>query len=136
MMKDNLGFTLVELLAVIIILGILMSVGFAAFGRYKDKAVRQSFETMSSDAASAAEEYFMDYRTKNSVDFSTLVAEDYLTATVDPRDSKRTCGGEVEKQTVISGTTDDALDVIPLKVTIDCGNYTECKIYPGKKNCP
>ena len=60
-MKDKKGFTLVELLAVIVILGILSTVGVISYGRYLDKARKQSYDAMFESIYDASQNYMMDY---------------------------------------------------------------------------
>lgn len=54
------GFTLIELTASILILGILMLIGIAAITTYMDQSRKQAYDTMARSASEAAEEYIMD----------------------------------------------------------------------------
>jgi len=133
-LRNRNGFSLVELLAVIAILGILMGLAIGAYSRYKEKAIKESLDTMSKSAAEAADEYFMDHRVKSSVTFEVLVSEEYLPPPVDPRNANKVCSGKVEKQTPTGGE-DGKLEIVPLKVTVNCSNFTSCMIYPDKTKC-
>ncbi len=134
-MKNNSkGFTLVELLAVIAILGILMGLAIQAYSMYKKKAVNQSYETMSSNSASAAEEYFMDHMAATSVDFETLVKQEYLSDTVDPLNSSGKCTGTVMIMDNQDGDS-KKVGVVTLGVKMKCANFESCIIYPEKEEC-
>ena len=71
--KDNRGFSLAEILAVMIILIIIFSMGMTAYSRYKKQSTEKSYELMSKNAKSAAEEYFMDNLGVKEVSLQTLV---------------------------------------------------------------
>ena len=61
MRKNNKGFSLIELLGVMVILCILISSSVIAYSRYRKSARIQSYDTMASSAADAAAQYAMDY---------------------------------------------------------------------------
>lgn len=135
-MTNNKGFTLVELLAVFAVLSILMGVAIQAYSRYKEKAVNQSYATMSANSANAAEEYFMDHMASNEVEISKLVANNYLSEVVDPRDSSAKCDGKVTKiQSKIEKGNGKSVDYIPLKVELSCIRYDSCMVYPEVRKC-
>ena len=83
-MKNNKGFSLVELLAVLAILGILFVIGITAYSRYKVKARKQGYETMAKSASQAASEYKMDHPSATAVTFDTLHKNGYLSSLNDP----------------------------------------------------
>lgn len=133
-MKNSKGFTMVELLAVIVILGILLSMGISSYSRYRLQAIEQSYDTMSKSASSAAEEYFMDHLAATSVDFKTLVDEEYLKETVDPAKKEKNCTGEVSKYNIRKGDG-RKLDFISYKVEMNCFKHEACHVYPGGIPC-
>ncbi len=89
------GFSLVELLGTIVILGILSVSGILAYSRYKDKARTQAYDTLAESAMNAAEEYVMDNPYETEVNFDTLVLYDYLESSLDPGGSEEDCIGTV-----------------------------------------
>lgn len=133
-MRNSRGFSLVELLGTIVILGILSSIAIVALSRYQMQAANQAFDTMSKDAASAAEEYFMDHMNRDSVDIKTLVDEEYLSDTIDPRNKSTSCSGTVTKTSYAK--SGNSLETINLQVNLECTNFNSCKIYPGGDDCP
>ena len=91
----NKGFTMVELLAVIAILGIMVGIAMAAYTRYKDSTREKGYDIMAKSAISGAESYLMDNPTATEVDFNTLVDRGYLEDTIDPANSGGNCRGKV-----------------------------------------
>lgn len=126
------GFSLVELLGVLVILGILSATTILAYSKYKNKAINQSYETMLKDAASAAENYFLDNVNNDKVDIETLVNFNYLSKTIDPKNKNSNCTGKVYK-TIEKNK--NKLDKIIFKVEIQCTNKKLCKFFPDGTTC-
>ena len=124
-MKNNKGFSLVELLGVIVILGILMAAAMVAYTKYIDYSKKKSYRILRDSAISATENYMMDHPnvidTTTGVTFETLVDEEYLESATDPSEKSSQCKGEVR----LSGSSTDTkkLQVNYFKVTICCHNY-------------
>ena len=122
--KKQRGFSLVELLAVIAILGILSGIGITAYSRYQDKARQKAYDTLVESSISAAESYIMDHPGTTDVNFDTLVNKDYLENSKDAYDKANDCVGTV-RITPDVNTEDDQLVKNKFLVDICCanGNY-------------
>ena len=128
------GFTMVELLSVVVILGILLSISVVAYSKYKDKTSKNSYKMMHENAALAAENYFMDVPGSDNVTIADLVRYDYLATTVDPWDNEKICVGEVSIDSKIE-KQDDAIELYKYKVQLKCSQGCTCLIYPDKTPC-
>ena len=131
---NNKGFSLIELLGVVVILGILLSMGIAAYSRYRRQAAEDSYNIMSENAASAAEDYFMDNINEEGVTIEKLVQEEYLEKTVDPMFKDEVCTGTVNKFN-IQNTNGNAIESNTYKVVINCKKHSSCNIYPKSLEC-
>ena len=129
----NKGFTMVELLGTIVILGILMMIGIIAYSRYKDKAVNDAYNTLVSSASSAAEEYFMDFPTETTVSLEELLETGYIDNIHDPKSKETNCTGEVS---IIESSNTNAteIDTNAYKITISCSDYNYSKYYSNNKD--
>lgn len=147
------GFTLVEVLAVMIILGIMVTVGFGAYTRYKDKASKDALNVLLDNSASAAEEYFMEHPAAKKVTLENdgtnlgLVDLQLLENRNNPFSRGSLCTGTVTKfkpgevsedgkvrNNYITG--DDSLGMNMLMVELDCGvGHEYCYVYPDKRVC-
>ena len=82
----NKGFTFVELLAAITILGLLVMISIVSYSKFLAKAHLKYYKSQENLATSAGKQYFTDYRSelpkevgsKNSVTLETLYGKKYL----------------------------------------------------------
>lgn len=99
MKKNNKGFTLVELLGVMTIMGILMVVAIPAVTKYLTRSRNTSTDTMVKSAYEAMENYMMDndvligVGSSQTFDVSDLVKEQYLEPLKDPIGNEARCDG-------------------------------------------
>jgi len=93
------GFTMVELLAVITIIGVLSGVGVTAYSRYVSKTRNDAYDILAESAITAAEEYLMDHPTATDINFDTLVNNSYLESDMDPSNRGHSCTGTVRVAT-------------------------------------
>ena len=120
MKLNNKGFSFVELLAVVAILGILSGIAIGGYQRYVENAKKQSYNTLIDSSISAAESYFMNNPGETEVNFDDLVESSYLKNAIDPFNKNKTCEGTV-RMTTISGS-DNQLNTNNYIVDICCGN--------------
>jgi type IV pilus assembly protein PilA len=66
MMRKNEGFTLIELMIVIAIIGILAAIAIPQFSAYRMRSYNASSESDVRNAATAQEAYFVDFSTYGS----------------------------------------------------------------------
>ena len=126
---NNKGFTLVEILAVVAILGILSGLAIMAYQRYVDVTKKKAYSVMLESTQSAMDEYLMDHPGATSVTFEELYEGDYLERPTDPSDKSEMCRGKV----IIRPAEDQeegALDINEYKVIMCCSNY----LYTFKDN--
>ena len=136
-MKNNIsnkGFTLIEILGAIVILGILMGIGVISYTRYRRQAVETSYNLIKKNAVSAAENYFMDNVSEETVELHELVEKSYLDTVNDPEKKNKTCDGTV---TIIDKNISDgnSLQKNTYKVYLKCEKHTSCLIVPGNLEC-
>ncbi len=132
------GFTLVELLATIAIMGILSGVAIMGVNRYLTKSKKQAYDTMEKSAYDAAVNYVVEH----SVSFSgtegkwlalkTLVDEGYLENPIDPNKKGSSCADDGLSGVLIYNDNDkDALDQYIYEVRLKCpSGYTSNVKYP------
>lgn len=130
---NRYGFTMIEILAAITIMGILSSMGIIAYSRYHDSSIKKAYNLYSQNVASAAEEYFMSNNKETSVSLSTLVGDGYLESDIDPNSKEDVCTGTVIAES--SDISETAISSYTFKVTLNCSKYSGCKQYPGGSSC-
>jgi len=84
MLKQQEGFTLVELMIVVVILGILAGVGIQQYGRVQDTAKRNAHEANERLIKSAAQMFMLaESKTAADVNMAALLSGRYLDANPD-----------------------------------------------------
>ncbi len=128
-MKKN-GFTMVELLAVIIILGILTSMGVIAYTRYINRTQNKALDILAESSAKAAEQYFMDNPEEANVNIDVLENKGYLESIRDPRDETQSCSGTVRKTD--NAHDSNVLETSNYNVNLCCTDYNYTYSFPAK----
>ncbi len=124
------GFSLIEMLAVVAILGILSTVAVGAVSRFQHNARQQAYDTLTESASLAAESYYLTHPNATEVSFETLIEEGYLENATDPGHSDANCDGKVVITTNGSGVASELKDN-NYSVSVCCENYNYTYEYPN-----
>ena len=127
MKLNKKGFTLIEILATVAIMGILSGVAIMGVTRYIEKTQREAYEMMQKTVYDAAASYFQKNPSSNSVDTQTLLSEGYLETLQDPSNKNETCSGDVEITKTLGLAT--ALDSYTYTVKLQCKKYNETETF-------
>lgn len=117
------GFSLVELLGTITIMGILMGLAITAYSRYINGTRKKAYETLVQSSISAMEEYIVDHPTATTVTINDLYEKDYLERPTDPSSSENICDGKVTRTTTGAGGESSILPDENYTVVLCCINY-------------
>lgn len=129
--KNKKGFSIVEIMAVIVILGILIGISVPVVFRYIDKSSQQSYDTMARSAKEGVETYLMDTPSRSGkIRIKDLIDDGYLEKTVDPEDSSEFCDGSVEYN-LVKGASGEQLDEYNYKVNLCCTEYEKAYSFPS-----
>ena len=130
---NNKGFSMIELLGVIVIIGILAGLAIPAVTKYIGKTRDRAYDNLYESAYSAAQEKYMhDLENTDHIDYEIvrdLYNQGYMDKPIDPANNNSLCDGKVfiteDESTEVSEYT--------FKVQLDCTN--ECReYYSGKKS--
>ena len=127
-MKNNKGFTLIEILATVVIIGIISVASVVGYSQYLKSSRQKAYDLMAKSAANAAAEYSMDYMGTSRVTFDELTKGDYLEYPYDPSDKSKACTGEVLINKLADGI--DHLSEETYYVTVCCANYSYKYFFP------
>lgn len=129
------GFTLVELLAVITILGIVMAIAAGAVMLYLTNSRKQAMDQIASTAYDGAVMYWMDENLllnegeKRTVGIDTLYEDQRIDIPSDPYNTTTTCKGNVTVSNP-SGST-GGLNDYQYTVYVDCaGDHDKTYKFP------
>ncbi len=136
MKKNNLGFSLIELLAAITILGVIMGGAVIGVSRYLDRARNQSYESMEKGAYEAAQSYILDQNiilakgSSMTIPFDVLIDELYLEKPLDPAvKNGSVCKGSVDVSNPLSS---GELDNYQYHVLLKCSHHESEVDFPKK----
>ena len=129
---NNKGFTFVEILAVIVLIGILSSIAIIGVSRYRENAKNKDYEALAKSSYSAMEEYMMKHPYKKEVSLETLENGSFLSNRKDPGTKTTDCSGSVEVKMVTEGKN-GSMDENNYIVYLCCTNYKKKYTYPEGK---
>ena len=135
MKLNNKGFSLVELLGVMVILGIVLGLSIAQYRRHIYETIQKSYDLMAENMEYAAENYFIDHPLETSVTVEDLVELNYIEPVNDPSrqaNDDDLCEGKIRKKT-IEGEEEGALDKSELAVSVCCIDYAYTYRYPSNE---
>ena len=115
---NNKGFTLVEVLAVIAIIGILSGVAVMGVTKYLQESKNQAYDILAHSSAVATENYILDSgATDSKVAIKDLVDKGYLENRIDPANKNKKCSGSVF---IDRNETDETLSSNSYSVLLHC----------------
>lgn len=132
MKLNKKGFSLVELLAAIVILAIMITIATVAYSRYRQHAKQQGYDTLAKTASEAAAQYVMDNPEKViwDVSFKRLYEDGYMSSLSDPGIKNKQCKGDVVLRTMREENV-GTLDTKEYTVHVCCKNYNYTYVFPG-----
>ena len=128
MKLDKKGFTFVEILAAIVIVGILMSISIVGVSKYKENAKNKDYEALAKSSYSAMEEYVMAHPYESKASLETLTEDNLLSNRQDPGSPDKECSGSVEIEESSGGN--GTLDSGKYTVYLCCATYKKKYTYP------
>lgn len=133
MKQNNKGFTLIEILAAVVLIGILSGVAITGVNRYLEKTRQQAYEAIEETLYGAAQNYIIDRGVLVSTSGLTLQSADliskgYIKKLEDPgKNDGSQCTGYVK--VTRTAKTGSALDEYKYEVHVQCAAYVNTKTY-------
>lgn len=132
--KNKNGFTLIEILAVMVILGILTGIAITGTTRYLENAKNKAYKALEKTLHSAAENYIIDRGvlvpiTGLNITSSQLIETGFIKSLDDPAGgkSRKQCTGDIKvSRKNNSGTK---LDEYVYEVKLRCSVYTSTRSF-------
>jgi len=131
-MKNNKGFSMIELLAVIAILGVIAIMGIVGYGRYLERSRKNAFENMGKTLYESTKSYFI-YNSEllpTTGTPTTIIAQDLVDAgfteyLTNPRKNKENCNQSTVKVTYNGMSSDNMNMNLNYEIKIICNGKQE-----------
>ena len=129
-MKTNKrGFTVVELLVVLVILGILITLAYISVSKYLSQARNTTYETFEQSIEDGVTNYLIQHTGSIPsegeslvVDVEKLFCEGYVDRLEDPNDSSKTCN--LESYAIVKRNNDTSSNMdIEYSACLKCSGY-------------
>lgn len=138
MKLNNKGFSLIEILAVVAIMGIMSGLAVAAYTGYQDKVKSDSYQAMESSAHAAAQNYIQQYGivvpsdgTPRTITVDTLVNSGLLSKLEDPNVKGGNCHAGSYVKVIKEKSEGNKLETYTYIVVIKCRDYTSSRTAGG-----
>ena len=134
---NNKGFSMIELLGVIVIIGILAGLAIPAVTKYIGKTRDRAYDNIYESAYAAAQNKFMHDLDNSGITYSLddLYNQGYMDEPIDPS-NKTFCDGTVLVEEIEDedhdGNTDLEVSEFKYKVTLECTGNKCREYYTGK----
>ena len=134
---NNKGFSMIELLGVIVIIGILAGLAIPAVTKYIGKTRNRAYDNIYESAYAAAQEKYMHdlEDTNKSYSLRDLYDQGYMDEPIDPS-NKGFCDGTVKVEEIededLDGEVDLEVSEFKYKVTLKCTGNKCREYYTGK----
>ena len=134
MKLNKKGFTMVEMLGAVTILGIISSIAVISYTKYQEKVRQDAYDAMEKSTFAAAQNYIQDKGlvvptdpATRTIEVTTLVDSGYLNPLEDPRTKGDLC--HVGSTVTVSKTKNDGskLEKYKFVVVIKCNHYTSTR---------
>lgn len=128
-MNKNKGFTIVELLAVIIILSILVTLAYTGVSGYLEQARNSTYDNFEQNIIDGVTNYLIDHSGNIPsvgeslvVDVEKLVCEGYIDNLEDPNSSDKTCN--LNSYAIVKRNNDTGYNMnIDYSACLKCSGY-------------
>ena len=126
------GFTLIEMLAVVAILGILSTIASVLVSRYLNRANTSAYDTMAQSLYESSQNYIMDHmdlleKTSFTINSSDLLENDYIDEMKNPKNENENCTADIS---IKNNNINNEMSNLEYTIIIKCGSKTITSKFP------